>query len=179
MDATGPERMRQSVVCEMPEGPVLYCKGAPESVLKLCDSMLADEQVGSLDAASRARQVVVAANSLRRRNADAGGAAEIDRPKNTPQPSHPIHLMGRRFCAVGRGAQQRVACFLLEMSERLAESDVIELPMSRQDIANYLAFTIETVSRTMTQLVSDHTIGLPSSRRIVLRNHRVLRELNS
>jgi CRP/FNR family nitrogen fixation transcriptional regulator len=65
------------------------------------------------------------------------------------------------------------------MSDRLAEGEAIELPMSRQDIADYLGLTIETVSRTMTQLVSDRTIGLSSSRRIVLRNRSVLRALNS
>lgn len=31
-----PDRMRQSVVEETPDGPVLFCKGAPESVLPLC-----------------------------------------------------------------------------------------------------------------------------------------------
>jgi CRP/FNR family transcriptional regulator, nitrogen fixation regulation protein len=76
-------------------------------------------------------------------------------------------------------AQQRVASFLLEMSARLADTDTIELPMSRQDIADYLGLTIETVSRTMTQLVSDETIGLPSARRIVLRNCGALRQLNA
>jgi CRP/FNR family nitrogen fixation transcriptional regulator len=55
----------------------------------------------------------------------------------------------------------------------------LELPMSRQDIADYLELTIETVSRTMTQLVSEQAIGLPSSRRIVLRNSSALRQLNS
>ena len=49
------DRMRQSVVCAMPEGPVLYCKGAPESVLKLCNSMLVGEQLRSLSAMTRAR----------------------------------------------------------------------------------------------------------------------------
>jgi CRP/FNR family transcriptional regulator, nitrogen fixation regulation protein len=78
-----------------------------------------------------------------------------------------------------KSAQQRVACFLLEMSRRLATTDTLELPMSRQDIADYLGLTIETVSRTMTQLVSDHTIGLPTSRRIVLRNRSALHQLNS
>ena len=37
-----------------------------------------------------------------------------------------------------RSAQERVACFLLEMAERTAEADVIDLPMSRHDIADYL-----------------------------------------
>jgi CRP/FNR family transcriptional regulator, nitrogen fixation regulation protein len=78
-----------------------------------------------------------------------------------------------------KSAQQRVASFLLEMSKRLAATDAIELPMSRQDIADYLGLTIETVSRTMTQLVSEQAIGLPSSRRIVLRNAGALRRLNA
>jgi CRP/FNR family transcriptional regulator, nitrogen fixation regulation protein len=76
-------------------------------------------------------------------------------------------------------AQQRVASFLLEMSTRLAATDAIELPMSRQDIADYLGLTIETVSRTMTQLASEQTIGLPSARRVVLRNSGALRQLNA
>jgi CRP/FNR family nitrogen fixation transcriptional regulator len=51
--------------------------------------------------------------------------------------------------------------------------------MSRQDIADYLGLTIETVSRTMTQLVSSQTIVLASSRRIVLRNTGALRRLDA
>jgi CRP/FNR family transcriptional regulator, nitrogen fixation regulation protein len=76
-------------------------------------------------------------------------------------------------------AQQRVACFLLEMSKRLAATDALDLPMARQDIADYLGLTIETVSRTMSQLVSEAAIGLPTSRRIVLRNQSALRRLNA
>jgi CRP/FNR family transcriptional regulator, nitrogen fixation regulation protein len=76
-------------------------------------------------------------------------------------------------------AQQRVASFLLEMSARLAATEAIDLPMSRQDIADYLGLTIETVSRTMTQLASERAIGLPSARRIVLRNSSALRQLNA
>jgi CRP/FNR family transcriptional regulator, nitrogen fixation regulation protein len=78
-----------------------------------------------------------------------------------------------------KSAQQRVASFLLEMSARLAATDAIELPMSRQDIADYLGLTIETVSRTMTQLASEQAIGLPSARRIVLRNTGALHQLNA
>src|SRR5947209_3812306 len=67
-------------------------------------------------------------------------------------------------------AQERVASFLLEMAARTPTGNAVELPMSRQDIADYLGLTIETVSRTLTHLENAAAIELPSSRRIVLRN---------
>ena len=76
-------------------------------------------------------------------------------------------------------AKQRVATFLLHMALRSTGDNEFELPMSRQDIADYLGLTIETVSRTMTQLENDAAIGLASSRRIVLRNRAALMRLNA
>jgi len=76
-------------------------------------------------------------------------------------------------------AQERVAGFLLEMSARAPGGNEVDLPMSRQDIADYLGLTIETVSRTLTQLENAATIAVPSSRRIVLRNRGALSRLNS
>jgi CRP/FNR family transcriptional regulator, nitrogen fixation regulation protein len=76
-------------------------------------------------------------------------------------------------------ARERVASFLLEMAERLEFSDEIELPMPRHDIADYLGLTIETVSRTLTQLENQSAIALPTSKRIVLRNRAALRRLNA
>ena len=55
----------------------------------------------------------------------------------------------------------------------------VELPMSRQDIRDYLGLTIETVSRTLTNLEHKAAIALPSSRRIVLRNRSALSRLNA
>jgi CRP/FNR family transcriptional regulator, nitrogen fixation regulation protein len=76
-------------------------------------------------------------------------------------------------------AQERVAGFLLEMAERASNGNALELPMSRQDIADYLGLTIETVSRTLTTLENAAAIELPSSRRIVLRNRSALSRLNA
>src|SRR5436190_4616846 len=76
-------------------------------------------------------------------------------------------------------AQERVVGFLLEMAERATSNGALELPMSRQDIADYLGLTIETVSRTLTILENTAAIELPTSRRIVLRNRSALRRLNA
>jgi CRP-like cAMP-binding protein len=75
-------------------------------------------------------------------------------------------------------ARERVVSFLLEMAGRLSANNVVELPMSRQDIADYLGLTIETVSRTLTHLELAAAIELPSSRRIILRNRAALGHLN-
>jgi CRP-like cAMP-binding protein len=76
-------------------------------------------------------------------------------------------------------AQERVAGFLLEMAKRVLTGNEIDLPMSRQDIADYLGLTIETVSRTLTQLENAAAIAVPTSRRIVLRNRAALNRLNA
>ena len=75
-------------------------------------------------------------------------------------------------------AQERVAGFLVEMSSRNSGANEVDLPMSRQDIADYLGLTIETVSRTLTQLENAGTIAVPTSRRIVLRSRGALNRLN-
>jgi len=78
-----------------------------------------------------------------------------------------------------KSAQERVADFLMEMSKRSSGNNVVDLPMSRQDIADYLGLTIETVSRTLSQLESCGTISLPIARRIVLHSRGTLHRLNA
>lgn len=82
-------------------------------------------------------------------------------------------LLGRK------NAEERVASFLLQMADRAAAERTVDLPMSRQDIADYLGLTIETVSRTLTQLEGKAAIELPSSRRIFLCNRAALQRLNA
>ena len=62
-------RMRLSTVHETPEGPTLFCKGAPEMVLPLCDRILADGAIRPFDSGLRAKvrqaQEAMAAQGLR------------------------------------------------------------------------------------------------------------------
>jgi CRP/FNR family nitrogen fixation transcriptional regulator len=79
---------------------------------------------------------------------------------------------------LGRGtAAQKIATFLLEMAHRGSCDAVVDLAMSRQDIADYLGLTIETVSRTMSHLERDAVIGLPTARRVVLKDRRALKTM--
>jgi CRP-like cAMP-binding protein len=76
-----------------------------------------------------------------------------------------------------RSATERVANFLVDMAARLGDVDNLELPMTRQDMADYLGLTIETVSRTLTQLQVSGLIKLAGCRSIHLRRTRALAEL--
>ena len=72
-------------------------------------------------------------------------------------------------------AQERVAAFLLEMDSRKDIQGGIDLPMIRQDIADYLGLTIETVSRTLAKFEEASAISIPSVRRIVVRDRSALK----
>jgi CRP/FNR family transcriptional regulator, nitrogen fixation regulation protein len=82
-------------------------------------------------------------------------------------------LLGRR------SASQKVAAFLVDMADRGPDGDKINLAMARQDIADYLGLTIETVSRTLSQLERDGIIALPSARRVCVTNRLALRQHSS
>jgi len=79
-------------------------------------------------------------------------------------------LLGRK------SAVERVTTFLVGMFSRGHVGEAVDLPMSRSDIADFLGLTIETVSRTLTQLERAHAISMPSSRHIVLHDRHALAE---
>jgi CRP/FNR family nitrogen fixation transcriptional regulator len=71
-------------------------------------------------------------------------------------------LLGRK------NALEKMATFLFEIAARRANADRAELPMQRTDIADHLGLTIETVSRTLTQMVRDGLIRLTDAGRTVI-----------
>jgi CRP/FNR family transcriptional regulator, nitrogen fixation regulation protein len=83
-------------------------------------------------------------------------------------------LLGRK------SAVERIATFLLDLADRISKDGHVALPMSRIDIADHLGLTIETVSRSLTQLERQKVIELPAHRRsIVLRDKAALRRLDA
>ncbi|HET9147461.1 MAG TPA: helix-turn-helix domain-containing protein [Acetobacteraceae bacterium] len=88
--------------------------------------------------------------------------------------------MRGRLVMLGRmTACERIAAFLLEMSERLrCLGRAIDLPMGRADMADYLGLTIETVSRGLGELRLRGAISI-EQRRIIIRDRGALRLASS
>lgn len=85
-----------------------------------------------------------------------------------------LALALRRFARVqkhvlllGRlNANEKMATFLLDLMERQESDSIINLPMQRNDIADYLGLTFETVSRVLRFLKERHVIRLLSVEKI-------------
>jgi CRP/FNR family transcriptional regulator, anaerobic regulatory protein len=76
-------------------------------------------------------------------------------------------------------AKERVASFLLRLVDRqgLGRGDLLDLAMGRQDIADHIGLTIETVSRMIAALKGEKIILVPNSHQLILCNIDMLRAL--
>lgn len=69
---------------------------------------------------------------------------------------------------IGRDAKFRLASFLIDLATRTGRWNRVDLPMRHHDIADYLGLTIETLSRTITELERAGSIVRQSRRTLVL-----------
>jgi CRP/FNR family transcriptional regulator, nitrogen fixation regulation protein len=78
-------------------------------------------------------------------------------------------------------AEQKLAWFLVKLGERMGQTiggkRLVELPMMRADIADYLGMTFETVSREMTKLRETGIIELVGLRRFTIVRPMALQDL--
>lgn len=86
-----------------------------------------------------------------------------------------VARLGDRLLLLARlSASERIATFLLEMlvhADPAAGSEggtTVRLPMSREDIADYLGLNVETVSRTLSRFKREGLIQLPKPGRAVI-----------
>ena len=88
------ERKRMSVICATPDGTMLYCKGAPESVLPLCSTMWLNDQIVPLDEAGRA-SLLKTQEQMAEQGLRVLALAYRNLPQNAPSPqSSPASVRG-------------------------------------------------------------------------------------
>lgn len=91
---------------------------------------------------------------------------------------HDLWATQNHLVLLGRqSALERVALFLVTLAERTREPNQhqIPMPMSRQDIADYLGLTIETVCRMLTRLRSSSIIDVGDRYSVTIRDMDALK----
>ena len=96
------------------------------------------------------------------------------------QTSHELNLVQDRIRVLGKlNSIERMSTFILNVSEQRArigwQNNPISLPMTRQDIADYLGLTIETVSRSISELKKRSIIKLINKKQIFINEFDQLR----
>ncbi len=69
-------------------------------------------------------------------------------------------------------AKERVASFLAHVIEHtgVENGGILELPMTRQDIADYLGLTIETVCRVLSSMKRKGLVGIPNLHQLIIKD---------
>ena len=136
-----------------------------------CGFECADERTLSAEAVSNAKVLVIKKSALVAATSRDG---RIERQVLLLM-SHELARLHDRVLLLLKNAQERVGEFILDMEKRAAVGKYVELSMRRQDIADYLGLTIETVSRILTALEKYGAIEILGRKGIVVRNHSLLK----
>lgn len=96
--------------------------------------------------------------------------------------SHELAAAQDQMILLGRkSAKERVASFLVMLSNAAARhgrpDNPVSLPMTRNDMGDYLGLSLETVSRALTQLKTHGFIQLMDERRVRLAKPEAMREI--
>jgi CRP/FNR family transcriptional regulator len=85
-------------------------------------------------------------------------------------------LLGRKT------AREKIASLLLTLvrrSERRGQPrDVVHMPIARSDLADYMGLTVESVSRTLSQMRKEGLIYYGAKKQVYLRRRQLLENLN-
>lgn len=191
----GPIRYRRNstIVCEgdpadyifmVAEGVVRRCKTFQDGTRAIVAFHAPGELFGWTDESTHALSIEAAADTLVlffKRNVLLSAAAHDHKIANflLRAATSELRCIQAHSLRINQSAKCRVAGFLLGLSARMGETADVDLPMSHQDVADHLGLSIETVSRTITELERACLIERVSARTINLVNRAALERLLS
>jgi len=161
----------------------------PDGRRQIADFFVAGDFFGLTDHAvqSFAAEAITGANLIRyrRHNVDEQAVSQPALARylldiacaNLAAARHQMVLLGRKT------AEERIASFLLTLFDRIGrveeEEDILDLPMSRTDIADHLGLSTETVSRTFTGLARRGLLSLPNAQTVVISDREALQDVGA
>jgi CRP-like cAMP-binding protein len=157
-------------------GAVRLCKHTSNGRRQIADFLLAGDYFGFLQlgtysfTAEAVSDVVVIAYPQRQLEQLSNTMPSMSRRLLTLLSQRLLGMQDHLVLLGRQAAKERVASFLLLLADRseAEEGEAFEVPMSRQDIADYLGLTIETVCRALSDLKRVRLIGIPNVHQIVI-----------
>jgi CRP/FNR family nitrogen fixation transcriptional regulator len=172
-------------IFKVADGVVRICKHTADGRRHIVDFALPGELLGLVEddrhdlTAEAVNEVVLV--SYPRSRIDRLGIADPDIGRHLLAHLYRNLLtLQRQLLMLGcQDAKERLASFLLRLAERTGTSQggVLDLAMGRQDIADHLGLTIETICRTIRDLKSEGIVTIPAVHQLLLADVRALRAL--
>jgi CRP-like cAMP-binding protein len=172
-----------SYVYKVLSGTVRICRHAADGRRYIFDFMMPGDLIGFLecpDQPATAEAVTeVTLISYPRSSFDrlAASSAEV-RTRLLCHLSASLLTVQQHLFVLGcQNAKERVASFLLRLADRndVGAGQRLDLTMGRQDIADHLGLTVETVCRAIAALRNDRLVTVPNAHQIILNDIGALR----
>jgi len=172
-------------VYKIVSGTVRLCRHTPDGRRHITDFLLPGDMIGFLECADQPAMaeavspVTVIAYPRNRIDALAETDPSIRARILCHLSSNLLEAQRQLFVLGCQNAKERLASFLLRLADRtdVMQGDRLDLPMGRQDIADHLGLTIETVSRAITTLKAQGYLVVPNTHQLILANVPALRAL--
>ena len=177
---------RARTVCRIVSGSVRLCRHTQDGRRHIAEFAIAGDLIGVLDGDTQAftAEAVTEVTLIAYPRADFDRQSERDPRFRANVLSHlAATLMSAQlhtFTLGCQSAKERLASFLVRFAERTGATATgrLELPMGRQDIADHLGLTIETICRAITVLKTEQLLAVPNTHQLVVRDLARLRALS-
>ncbi|HEV2560591.1 MAG TPA: cyclic nucleotide-binding domain-containing protein [Rhizomicrobium sp.] len=166
-------------------GTVRICRHAADGRRYIFDFMMPGDLIGFLECpdqpitAEAVTEVTLISYPKSSFDRLAASSAEV-RTRLLCHLSASLRTVQQHLFVLGcQNAKERVASFLLRLADRndVGAGQRLDLTMGRQDIADHLGLTIETVCRAIAVLRNDRLVTIPNTHQIILNDIRALRAL--
>ncbi len=172
-------------VCKVISGTIRLCRYSPDGRRHVVDFVNAGDLIGFLECADQpwTAEAVTDVTLVSYPRASVDRLAASNAAIRTRIACHLsaglLEAQHRLFVLGCQCAKERVASFLVRQGDRvdLMAGEALDLPMSRQDIADHLGLTIETVCRALSALRSGGLIAIPNSHELILKDMGALRAM--
>lgn len=165
-------------------GAIRLCRHTADGRRHIADFVLAGDTFGLTDVASHTftaealSEVTLTSYPKAQFNRLVASSADVRALLMTHLEDDLAIAQYHHFVLGSQNAKQRVVSFLMRLAARMdvRSAERIDLAMGRQDIADHLGLTIETVCRALATLKSEGMVTVPNAHQLILNDMKALRE---